>query len=255
MGLKILLPDVNQSAVQYAGAGNAIRIGLMQIRRLTRSLANHIVEERAGRGPYRSLADFLRRVDPPAEQARILVKAGACDGIAEGLSRPALLWRCYAALGRSPVNDDLPSPEEYPESTRVRHEVETLGFPVSRHPLDLFGATQGKINAVQAKDMAMWVGRALTMVGWLVTEKLTQTKQGDPMEFVTFEDTTALYEATFFPQVYRRYAALLLPNRPFILNGVVEEDFGAVTLTVRALRVLPVVQEAAGRPTSEVRRG
>jgi hypothetical protein len=39
-------------------------------------------------------------------------------------------------------------------------------------------------------------------------------------------------ETTFFPQAYRRFCAMLDRHRPYILTGKVDEDFGAVTLTV-----------------------
>jgi len=71
-----------------------------------------------------------------------------------------------------------------------------------------------------------------------VTEKLTHTRRGEPMEFVTFEDTSDMYETTFFPAAFRRYAMLLAPNFPYLLRGTVEEEFGAVTLTIRNLQRL-----------------
>ena len=52
---------------------------------------------------------------------------------------------------------------------------------------------------------------------------------------VTFEDDTGLIETTFFPKAYRRFCSILYGNRPFILYGRVEEDFGAVTMTVNRL--------------------
>ncbi len=55
------------------------------------------------------------------------------------------------------------------------------------------------------------------------------------MEFVTFEDTTALYDTTLFPGAYRRFAHLLSINRPYILEGVIEEDFDTVTMTIHKL--------------------
>jgi DNA polymerase III alpha subunit len=58
------------------------------------------------------------------------------------------------------------------------------------------------------------------------------------MEFLSFEDTTAIYETTFFPEAYARMCPLLTRGRPFVLRGRVEEDFGAVTLTVRDARPL-----------------
>ena len=76
------------------------------------------------------------------------------------------------------------------------------------------------------------------MVGLLITEKFAETKDGLPMEFATFEDQTALYDATLFPKVYRRCCHLLFPNRPYVLFGVVEEKFGVTTLTIEELQPL-----------------
>ncbi len=76
------------------------------------------------------------------------------------------------------------------------------------------------------------------------------------MEFVTFEDETSLYDATFFPNTYRRYCHLLASNHAYVVTGVIEEHFGTVTLTVTRLEPLsspefadtdePLEQGAAG---------
>jgi len=55
---------------------------------------------------------------------------------------------------------------------------------------------------VKAGDLHRHVGKHVTMVGWLVTGKTVQTKDGDPMKFLSFEDTTGIYETVFFPKVY-----------------------------------------------------
>src|SRR5262249_49184320 len=65
-----------------------------------------------------------------------------------------------------------------------------------------------------------------------------ETKGGLAMEFITLEDHTALYDATLFPDVYRRCSHLLSSNRAYIVQGLVEESFGVVTLTVVDLRWL-----------------
>ena len=59
-----------------------------------------------------------------------------------------------------------------------------------------------------------------------------QDKNGRPMEFVSFEDTTGIYDATFFPQTYARFCRKLTRQRPYLLKGKVEEEFGVATLTV-----------------------
>ena len=85
---------------------------------------------------------------------------------------------------------------------------------------------------IKAKDMPYFAGRHICIAGILITGKVVHTKHGDPMEFLTFEDETGLVETTFFPKAYRRFCAILGKDRPFILCGKVEEDFGAHTLTV-----------------------
>ena len=75
-------------------------------------------------------------------------------------------------------------------------------------------------------------------VGWWVTGKVVATHRKEPMEFVSFEDTTAGYEATLFPDVYQKVRRHLTPLRPYLLQGKVEEEFGVATLTVEGLEFL-----------------
>jgi error-prone DNA polymerase len=86
------------------------------------------------------------------------------------------------------------------------------------------------------------------MVGVLITEKAAETKHGQAMEFITLEDVTALYDATLFPEVYRRCCHLLSPNRPYVVHGLVEKSFGVATLTVHDLQPLEPTKEANGQP-------
>jgi len=59
------------------------------------------------------------------------------------------------------------------------------------------------------------------------------------MQFLTFEDETGLIETVFFPDVYRRFSQSIDWGRPYLLDGLVEENFGAVTLTVERAFLLP----------------
>ena len=259
MGLTILPPDINASDWAYAGAGRAIRVGLMQVKTLKRALADQIMAERAHAGPFRSFHDFWIRVGPEPAQARALIRAGCCDSIAGELTRPALLWRVHAGMSAAGA---LPIPNEHSASRKLHDEIETVGFPLSRHPLELYGSQIAKAMSraprpyITASQMGEYVGRQVTMVGWLVTEKLVQTKGGEPMEFVTFEDDTALYDATLFPATYRRVCHLLTENKAYLLTGLIEEDFGAVAFTVKDLRCLSRDDFGSSeRTTQEPQRG
>jgi hypothetical protein len=52
------------------------------------------------------------------------------------------------------------------------------------------------------------------------------------MKFVSFEDETGLYETVFFPREYRRFCHMLGKGRAYVLRGKVEEELGAITVTV-----------------------
>ena len=82
------------------------------------------------------------------------------------------------------------------------------------------------------------MGERVRVIGWFVTAKTVHTKKGEPMEFLSFEDTAALYETTFFPRTYARFCHMMTHDRPYVLEGKVEEDFGAISLNVAEVALL-----------------
>jgi error-prone DNA polymerase len=250
MGLKVLLPDVNESRKEYYGKDRLVRVGLMQVKGLRDAGLEALLEARKVR-PFTSLEDFLCRADIDPSDTRLLIKAGAMDSIAHGATRPAMIWKTLAwhaaRAGRNaaerplfPELEPVPAPSvpEYSERTILEHELETLDFLISRHPLTLYREPLSRLRQVRGSDLHRHVGRRVTVVGWWVSGKVVTTKDDEPMEFISFEDTTALFETTFFPQAYARFCHMLNRSRPYVLTGLVEEDFGAVTLTVESVRLL-----------------
>ena len=133
---------------------------------------------------------------------------------------------------------ETPQAPDYDRATMLRHEVETLGFLLSVHPLEPYERALRGRGIIEARDLEKHAGRRVGVLGWHVTSKLVHTKHEEPMEFVTFEDTTALVDATFFPRAYERFCHLLTSTRPFILTGRVEEEYGVCTLNVEGVERL-----------------
>jgi DNA polymerase III alpha subunit len=59
---------------------------------------------------------------------------------------------------------------------------------------------------------------------------ISKTKDGDPMQFVSFKDTTDIDETVFFPKEYNQLCPILNEMRPYIFKAKAEEDFDAFTL-------------------------
>jgi len=249
MGLRILPPDINQSEIKYTGRDREVRVGLMQIKEVSRDALDVVIHERERNGPFGTIDEFLERTgrDICIRDARQLIKAGCFDNAAMGLKRPGLVWKVLQFFDKKekagtptlfdyagkhpPATGCLPSPDYCSKQGMLKNETETLGLLLSIHPLDLYRDVLGRMNHVQAKDLPGHVGRRVTMAGWLVTGKTVLTKAGDPMKFISFEDTTGIYETVFFPRVYHQYCHMLNASRPYIIKGRVEEDSGSISIT------------------------
>lgn len=258
MGLKILPPHVNKSEIRWKGNGNAIRVGWLSIKHLSAETQSRISAGREA-GPYHNMVDFLERIRPNDDEARSLIYSGVFDSLHPEEHRAALLWEltCWQKIKttRSGTGDlfsgriDIVKPSLPPEKEqeRLRQEFSALGFLCDRHPMVLYTDALKKLRIVKVRDLPRFVGKHIRIAGLLITGKVVHTKHGDPMEFLTFEDETGLIETTFFPKTYRRFCAMLDRSRPFILHSKVEEDFGALTLTVKAVERLPMQRKRKAR--------
>ena len=248
MGLRVLPPDINQSRIKYTGKGKEIRIGLMQLKDLSQEAKEAVIHERSKNGPFASLDAFLKRTRSHIhlQDTRVLIKAGCFDAVSHGLHRPALMWRALEFFGKERREKALSlfdrpegavsarglAPGPYPGHLMLKQEIETLGFLISIHPLDRCRDLLKGLDYTRARDLHSKVGQRVTTIGWLVTGKTVHTRSGDAMKFISFEDTTGIYEAVLFPKIYNRTCHMLSALRPYILKGRVEEDFGSISLTV-----------------------
>jgi DNA polymerase-3 subunit alpha/error-prone DNA polymerase len=259
LGVRVLPPDVNESEILWKGNSRGerrasldadhrgvkdqtVRVGWLTLRHLGEETRGRIVAQR----PYHDVVDFLERVRPDEEEARVLVHARAFDDLHPTESHGSLLWR-IAAWRKSAADRksrdlftrsaDIPRPSLAPDDPRARlhAEMQALGFLCDVHPMVLCADAVNRRHVVKAKDLPRLAGRRVRCAGFLVTGKVVSTLQGEPMEFITFEDETGLLECTFFPETYRRFCHMLDHQRPYFIEGKVEEDYGAFTLTVDAV--------------------
>jgi error-prone DNA polymerase len=254
LGLKVLPPDVNQSEIRWIGHKDAIRVGLVSIKALSGKTRDNIVSERK-KTAFSSLIDFLNRVCPDEPEAKALIHCGAMDGFHEKKSRSALLWELsahhksnrqkpstYALFpGQNTNNIPLPLFPQENEQTKFRREFAVLGFLCDRHPMTLYDHVLKNACVIKARKIPQFIKKQIRFAGWLITGKTVHTKHGDPMEFLTFEDDTGMVETTFFPEAYNRFCHILDCGRPYILTGTVDQDWGAVTLTVKKVENIPSV--------------
>ena len=109
-GLKVLPVDLRYSQAAATAEGQAIRLGLIDVKGFGPAQIELIGVERQ-RGPFRSLADLVRRTQLDRPHVEALVLAGALDHFGE---RRQLLWDLAEAyrLMKRPRELPLRSPDE-----------------------------------------------------------------------------------------------------------------------------------------------
>jgi DNA polymerase III alpha subunit len=249
-GLALRLPCLNRSQAAFTiavGEENAIRVGLGAVASLDQELGAAILAGRREHGLYRDLADFGRRLGPGPEALALLIRCGALDFT--GKPRPALFLQADLAdrmkddgesvsssfiLHPSSFQPDW-SPADYDGGRRLRDEWELLGF-ITGPPLMALFRPGLPAGLVTSRDLAAHVGRTVRVTGLVATARRTETRDGRDMQFVTLQDEWGLIEVTLFPGTCEPVAYLNLG--PYLVTGVVEEQYGVHTVTAHSFRLV-----------------
>jgi error-prone DNA polymerase len=272
-GLTILPPDVNASEYRTTGRGRELRIGFQFVKGL--SLAGVEALLNGGR-PYTSLPDLRARSGIGAEDLRLLIKVGALDGIAGGMTRPEMLWWVDAEEGRREKREArsvvalaaehgqaglLPSPfslltppprlTEYDTARRREDAWALLGFLTDAHPMELHRERLRRWRVTPSTELHRHVGKTVLCAGMLTTVKPVHTAKDEPMQFVTFDDGHGLIETVMFPDIHAKRSHVLFDQGPFLFTGVVEQEFGAISVTVTGVERVGRVSGEQGAGSSE----
>lgn len=249
LGLSLRSPHINHSrrefSVVYEKEQALLYMGLDQVRDLTRGTQTRILHQR----PYRSLADFLTRVDPRPVEAENLIKVGAMHGLG---TIPDLLnqlasgpgWRkgqpplFSAELMSGGAAAESPAWEEdWSLEQRVAAERAVLGASVSAHPLDLVAEKLVEAGAIPTSDAARRVGERLRVAGMRQTWRRSGTARGDYVYFMTMDDLEGAMNVFISAEVYNRNRKVFSEDAPFLVEGTVEVSQFGEEPTLRAEKV------------------
>jgi DNA polymerase-3 subunit alpha len=274
MGIEVLPPDVNVSALDFAVVGGKIRFGLNAVKNVGETAVRAIIAAREEGGPFTSVWDFCDRVDPQVVNKRALeslVKCGALDstgssrrGMLEVLEQ-ALAWggRQHAdrLLGQGSIFDLGPDEaeakrprhhppvpaEEFDKHERLALEKEVLGLYVSEHPLQgIRDQLRRKVDLPLSDVGGRRDGDVVTVGGIVGAIRSITTRKGDPMAFVRLDDLTGSIEVVVFNSTYAAARDLLEPDRVLLVKGRVDHKEGEsklVALEVTAFEAAPERRE------------
>ena len=241
MGITILPPDVNRSALTFLPevfpGGRAIRFGLAAIKNVGEAAMSAAVADREANGPFKSMEDFCSRLDSRTVNKKILeslVKCGAFDW--DSRHRAALMNAIEGAMGAAAsvqkdrasgqvslfdsmedmtstptINGSENAVERWTRAEQLAHEKELLGFYVTGHPLDDYrGSLESSSYGSITEALAMTEPGSLRLAGLLTAvEKKFTKKDGRPFGIMTLEDDSGTLEITAWDESFSKHELLL----------------------------------------------
>jgi len=226
------------------------------VKNVGEAAAEAILRERERGGPYRSLGDFLKRLDEKVLNKRTLeslIKAGALDGFGErarllasleGLLKWAAENREKARSGMMGLFSEVEEPplaEAAPldEITRLRYEKEALGIYVSGHPILRYPGLRETATCTLeelphlARDLPP---RSRVLLAGMVEEVVRKpTKSGGMMARFVLSDETGALEAVAFGRAYDQVSPRLKEDTPVLVLAEVEREEGGVRVLAQAV--------------------
>jgi DNA polymerase-3 subunit alpha len=257
MGLEILPPHVNESAVRFGPVKGGIRYGLAGIKNVGEGAAREIVAERERSGPFKGLMDFCARIQGQQVNKKTLeslIRCGAFDlpGIHRGRqfngidfamnrasaalrdkqSGQASLFDMMGAGEPQTVSDNqLPETEPWHESDLLVGERELLGVYMSGHPLSQFEKILARYQLTNVQGLSAIEDGTATRLGGLISSLAQRfTKKKDPMAVLRLEDLDGNVEVVVYPEAYQEYKGVLVADRAIMLCGDVKHEENEVKI-------------------------
>jgi DNA polymerase-3 subunit alpha len=245
--IKVLPPSVNESFRDFGVVKESgdIRFGLGAIKNVGVGTIAEIIKARKATGEFKSIDDFLKRVDSShlnRKALESLIKAGALDELApridllgniDEMINFASAYHKSASAGQIDIFGELgqeqhsikfeliPSRADVSQRERLQWEKDLIGLYISEHPLDHFNGYFGSHTTSIGELTLDMNGKEITVGGIIVEAKKILTKSGESMAFVKLEDRTAPVELIVFPRVFKEAAALWEPDKVVVVKGKV----------------------------------
>lgn len=258
LGIKVTIPDVNESHGPFTATNGTIRFGLAAVRDVGDKVVKAICQGRMHEG-YSSFHDCLRRLDATKlnrKALEALIRAGAFDSL--GHPRQGLEEICGDALAAAvkaqraeagglfslfaddePDAMDLAIPDrEWSDVKRLELEREMLGLYVSAHPLD---GTEHILAAgtpiASILDGTVPVDTEVTVGGILASVIRKVSKAGKPWVVAQLEDHAVGIELCVFARTYEELGSLLKRDAVVLVTGRVSSRNDQLSVIVDRVSV------------------
>ncbi|MGB4415911.1 MAG: DNA polymerase III subunit alpha [Paludibacter sp.] len=258
LGMSVMGPDVNESDLTFTvNKDGNIRFGLGGVKGVGEGAVIAIVEERKKNGKYKSVFDFIERVNLTTCNKRTIESLALCgafdefhdirreqffvenskgEPVIESIIRYGSKFQTDMAMSKNSLFGDsdaveiakpeIPYAPEWSPLERLNKERDLIGMYLSAHPLDEFELEINHIcntTTVDLKDLASLQGKALRIGGMVTNLRHGTSKAGNPYGIFTLEDYVGAYEFALFGNNYIEFSKYMIKDLYLYINAIVQE--------------------------------
>ncbi|MBV0899707.1 MAG: DNA polymerase III subunit alpha [Wolbachia endosymbiont of Fragariocoptes setiger] len=153
-GVTVLPPDINKSKVEFSVEGKCIRYGIAALRNVGFSMAEEITNHH-----HEDIWQLIQRLSHTINKRALesIIKSGTCDSIHKNRKQlyesiDTLVYFANKSQNNKQSNlfgllkPELENIEDFSDEEKLEHELFSLGFYLSDHPLEKFRDFLKKLN-------------------------------------------------------------------------------------------------------------
>jgi len=255
MGIVVKGPDINESELNFTvNKLGDIRFGLGGVKGVGTSAVEAIVKERNTNGPFKSIFNFVERVNLTAcnkKNIEALCYSGAFDTFHQikreqyfaTNTKGEIFIESLLRYGNKYQNDkktemlslfggmdaieiatpEIPVTEDWSNIERLRQEKDLVGIYLSSHPLDDYFVILNYICNLELKDFIEakdnFANKDLIIGGIVTSYKQGSTKQGNLYGVIKLEDFSGSAEIPLFGKDFIDFNKYGFPNMCLLIRG------------------------------------
>tara|TARA_B100000963_G_scaffold205120_1_gene178583 strand:- start:556 stop:2583 length:2028 start_codon:yes stop_codon:yes gene_type:complete len=242
LNIEIVRPDINQCFADFRTEDGKFFYALGGIKAVGFEAVSNIVQERVSKGPFKSIKDFLNRVNPKdinKLQLEGLVKAGAFDSLNENRqslfnSIPNFITKSKNIFENKSANqidlfgensneenEIIISINDWKFEERLSKEFESVGFFISDHPLNQFKDVFDDYNIYDyQKFNSQDELKETNIAATLLKIQERKTAKGNPYAVLKLTDLASVFELFIFSDILELNREILKEGNSFILTLV-----------------------------------
>ena len=274
LNVEIVRPSINKCFAEFKAENNKIYYGLGAIKNVGFEAISNIVQERESKGKFKSLVDFVNRVNPKdinKLQLEGLTKAGAFDEFDKDRNKifnsiPKIIQKIkninddrlnnQSSLfdikdGEIDEFDYLPT-TPWKQKELLYEEFKSLGFYVSDHPLSEYNEVFDQLNIISFNQFVENDKNEGLVAGTIMSLQEKKSAKGTPYAIVKFSDKKGEFELFLFSEILVNNRDKLKESESFVLN--LQKDRVKDENTKKRINVKKItyLNEMIDRPYSKV---